>query len=304
MPALIAVGRGYFEEQGLEIELVGGHGDHNMELLGDGHLDAAAMRPSLYFYRAWNSARPMAMVADGGRSIAGKGGGAIVARPALVADGSLRDYPDLRGRRIGLSPDKGDHDWLTIAAALRKGRLTWDDVEVIECDYGDGRHEAVAKGTIDVTTVSNAKSVIQGRDAGAFVPWKYENEVEEGRQAAALMYGPTLRERPQDAMRFMVAYLRGVRDYCDAFQYGRNRDAVLAGVSSVAGLSPDVVARDMVELRLDPDGDLNLESIKADVDWMNEAGALPNPVPLDGVVDNSYREAALRQLGPHAEAKA
>jgi NitT/TauT family transport system substrate-binding protein len=113
------------------------------------------------------------------------------------------------------------------------------------------------------------------------------------------MYGPTLRERPDDALRYMVAYLRGARDYCDAFPHGRNRDEVVAAVAAAAGVSADTVLRDMIQVGLDPNGELNLESIKSDLDWMNEARALPAPVPLEAVIDNSYREAALAALqGP------
>ncbi len=299
-PTLVARGRGYFAAQDLDVEVVGSHGDVAMAMVCDGRIDVAAMRPSLYFYREWSDQRPAALVADGGRLLAGKGGGAIVARPALVANGTLRDYNDLRGLRIGLSPDRGDHDWLTIAAALRKGGLGWDDVEIVECDYGDGRHQALATGSIDVTTVSNAKSVVEGQSTGTFVPWKFENDVEEGRQAAAVIYGPTLREDQDRALRYMVAYLQGARDYYRAFHERRGVDDVIDALAAESGLRAEAVASDVIPLALDPDGYLNMESLKEDLDWMHEAGVIPPTVTVERVVDFSYLEAALAVLGRYA----
>ena len=299
-PTLVAQGQGYFADQDLDVEFVGSHGDHAMEMVCTDEIDVAAMRPSLYFYRDWDQARPAALMADGGRLLPGKGGGAIVARPALIADGKLHDYQDLRGLRIGLSPDKGDHDWLTIATALRKGSLDWDAVEVVECDYGDGRHEALAKGAIDVTTVSNAKSVTQGQATGAFLPWKYENDVEAGRQAAAIIFSHSMRSDSERANRFMLGYLQGARDYYRAFTDGESQASVFAALSGVSGLSADVVAKDIIPLAIDPNGYLNVASLREDLDWMHEAGVIPEAVTPDRVVDYSPLETALAQLGRYA----
>jgi NitT/TauT family transport system substrate-binding protein len=301
-PTLVALGRGYFAEQGLAVDAVDVAGDTGMTMLAEGQLDAGALRPSLYFYRAWRADRPMALVADQGRYVAGRPGGAIVARPSLIEEGALRDYADLRGKRIGLSPDKGDHDWLTIAAALRRGGLSWDDVEVVECDYGALRHQALAAGTIDVSTVSKAASIAEGRAAGAYLPFKFENDVEDGNQQWAVMFGPTLRlDRRDLTVSYLTAYLRGARDYYDAFEHGKDRDSIIQILAEQAGVSAESVAK-ASPLGFDPDGYLNVEGIAADLAWMKEAGSLPQTVPLEGVVDQSYLEAALDELGRYQRA--
>ena len=40
---------------------------------------------------------------------------------------------------------------------------------------GDERHRALADGTIDLTSVGRPQSIAEGREAGAFVVWKYDN---------------------------------------------------------------------------------------------------------------------------------
>jgi NitT/TauT family transport system substrate-binding protein len=298
-PTLVARGRGYFAEQGLDVVPVDVAGDTGMTMLAEGELDAGALRPSIYFYRAWNAERPIALVADQGRYVAGRPGGAIVARPALIEEGRLNDYADLRGLRIGLSPDKGDHDWLTILAALRRGGLTWDDVEVVECDYGAIRHQSLAEGKIDVSTVSKAASIADGRAAGAYLPFKYENDVEDGNQQWAVMFGPTLRQdRPALTVPYMTAYLRGARDYYNAFNRGVGRDTVIQTLAEQAGASREAVEK-ASPLGFDPNGHLNVDGLAADVAFMKEAGSLPASLPFESVVDQSYLEAALDDLGPY-----
>ena len=107
----------------------------------------------------------MAMVADHGLLRPGRGTGTVVARPELIEQVKLQDYSDLREKKIGLSASRGHHDWMTLAWALRRGGLTFDDVEVVTVPFGPAdrprsepsdRHRALADGTIDLTTVGQA----------------------------------------------------------------------------------------------------------------------------------------------------
>src|SRR5581483_11374692 len=87
-----------------------------------------------------------------------------------------------------LSSDRGDHDWLTFAAALRRGGLTFNDVEVVISNFGDERKQAIAEGRIDVATVGRLSSIMQGEADGAFSLWKHEYEIQPGRQQFAVMF--------------------------------------------------------------------------------------------------------------------
>ena len=303
---LVAVGKGYFAEQGLDVELreTGGRREC-IPLIAKGELDVTPQGASVEYFRAWDPQRPLVMVADHGspgrnaNAQGAQGGGGIVARPELVEKGLLRDFADLRGKRIGLSPIRGDHDWRTFAAALRRGGLTFDDVEVVESDFGPPRHKALADGTIDLSTVGQPVSIAAGRESGAFVVWKYGHEVEtSGRQGRTVMFSHRFNtERSDEAQRYVVAHLKGVRDYHNAFVHGTDRDEVIDILAELGGLSREMVANEVAPSTMNPDGYMNLEAIEADVEWYTSEGVLPEPIPVDRFVDHHYVEAALQELG-------
>jgi ABC-type nitrate/sulfonate/bicarbonate transport system substrate-binding protein len=298
-PTLVALGRGYFQEADLEIEVLESGGRRgSIPMLVAGELDISPQGPSLEFFRAWDPERPIIMAADHGSMRPGRGTGAIVARSDLMKSGTLRDYADLRGKRIGLSPLRGDHDWLTFATALRRGGLTFADVEVVTCDFGGGRHEALANGTIDLATVGRPSSITEGRDAGLFDVWKHEYEVRPGRQQRTVMFGhPFWSTRPDEARRYIAAYLRGARDYYGAFELGIDHEAVVDVLAREAGADRGMVANDMAPLGINPDGYLNVEDIAADLGWYQEQDLLDQNVSIDGVVNHRFLEAALAELG-------
>lgn len=298
-PTLVAAGRGYFREQGLDVEVIESGGRRNaVPMLSNEELEVSPQGPSLEFFKAWDPDRPIVMAADHGSMAPGRGSGAVVARPELINSGQLRDYADLKGKRIGLSPTRGDHDWLTFAEALRRGGLTFDDVEVVTVDFGGKRHDALIDGTIDLATVGRLQSIIEAREAGTFLVWKHDYEIRPGRQHRTVMFSHRFAtERPDEARKYVAGYLKGARDYYDAFEQDVGRDGVVEVLARESGYSPESVARDMVPERVNPDGRLNVDDIAADVKWFEDEKLLPRPIPMDRLIDYRFLDAALEELG-------
>ncbi len=297
-PTLVALGRGWFERAGLDVQRVNA-GSHQTGVprLAAGEFDVSPQAPLLGFLKLVDPRHPMVMVADQGSVRAGRGEAAIVARPSLLDSGALADYTALRGKRVGLSRVRGDHDWLTFAAALRQGGLTFDDVEVVICDFGDARHEALRTGVIDVATVNRLGSLMEGRESGAFVVWKHEYEFRQRQERAIVFSYRFWSERTEEAYRFVAAYLGGLREYYRAFEMGIERDAVAAVLSEQSEESVEAILGEMIPMAVDPDGFLLRDAISADVDWLQQQGLLEKPISVDDFVDYRYLEAALAQLG-------
>jgi NitT/TauT family transport system substrate-binding protein len=53
----------------------------------------------------------------------------------------------------------------------------------------------------------------------------------------------------------------------------------------------------MVPEGLNPDGYLNVDDIAADLRWFENEGLLPQPIPVERVVEYRFLEAALAELG-------
>lgn len=97
----------------------------------------------------------------------------------------------------------------------------------------------------------------------------------------------------------MVAYLRGVRDYNDAFMKGEGRaDVVRILTESTAVRDPAVY--DTIQLTgLDPDGRINQVSLQREVDYYWARGHYTGQATPADIVDSSFAEYAARQLGPY-----
>ena len=116
------------------------------------------------------------------------------------------------------------------------------------------------------------------------------------------MYGPELvTERQEVGRRWMTAYIRGLRDYNDAFGPKRQgRDEI------VQILTKHTVVKDpkdydlMRPAGLDPDGKLELRSMRDDLGYYQRVGLVREPIDFSRVIDPSFQEYAILQLGPYA----
>ena len=298
-PTRAASEMGYFREEGLDVKLVEAGGRRvSIPMLMTGELDVCLQGPTVaHFYNMWRSDAPIALVADQGSLRPGYWRHALVARTELLDGGMLRNYEDLRGKKLGLSRERGDHDWVDFASALRRGGLTFDDVEVVTVGYGEDRHHALADGTIDLTTMGRQINLVQGRETGTFDVWKFDHEVTPGRLVRGVMFSHRFREeRPEEAGRYVHGYLRGARVYHDALEHEINREKVM---SLIAGgdVSEDSLQTAHNPVGVNPDGFIDTEALQEEVRWFKEEGFLTQPVPLEQIVVHSYVEAALSDLG-------
>ena len=103
---------------------------------------------------------------------------------------------------------------------------------------------------------------------------------------------PTL---PRD---FFLGYLRGVRDYCQAYHGGSTRKQII-----------DLLIRSGTETRLellndyvwparDPFGRINIDSMLDMQDWFAKNKFTSARLPAERLVDASYAEYAAQKLGP------
>ena len=303
-PTLLGLDRGYFQQQGIDVEVVESGGRRgSIPMLSAGELDVSPQGLSLEFIQAWDPDRPLVMAADHGT--AGGGTGGLVARPELIKSGRLRDFADLRGLRIGLSPIRGDHDWKTFGTALQKGGLSFDDVQVVICDFGEGRHQALANGDLDLSTVGRPSSIAEAQEAGTFVVWKRTSEVEPGdRQGRTVVFShPFWSDRPDDARRYLAAHLQGVREYHNAFVHGAGREGVIDALARQSGEKRETVAK-LTPGVFNPDGYINVPSVKEELGWYEGERLLPHPVPIDRVVNHELLDGALAALGKYQPPKA
>jgi NitT/TauT family transport system substrate-binding protein len=296
----IGMDKGYFQEEGIELDTQTFQtGVAQIAPLGAGQLDIATGAIAAGLFNAIGRDVPLRVVADKGSTPSPEWDfNALTVRKDLIDSGRVRDYPDLKGLTIATT-SKGNSTEVDVAKALEKGGLTWDDIEYTPLSFPD-MITAFGNRAIDAAIVIEPY-ISRIENLGIAVRWRGTTEFYGNQQVAVIMYGPAfVAEQPEVARRWMIAYIRGVRAYNDAF--GPKRQGRDEAVQILVKHTPIKDTADYERMRpagLDPDGKVNLDSMRQDLAYYERAGLVSVPVDLAKVVDTSFQEYAVQRLGPY-----
>jgi NitT/TauT family transport system substrate-binding protein len=99
---------------------------------------------------------------------------------------------------------------------------------------------------------------------------------------------------------YMTAWLRGARDYCQAYHGGSTREAVInALMTSGTERRPELLHKYPWPAR-SPDGRVNTASMLDIQAWYVKNKLVSKAFPAARLVDSSYIDAAVQKLGPFA----
>ncbi len=296
----VGLDKGYYRELGLEIETTPFDSAARMVApLGASQLDVGGGTHSVGLFNAVARGVSIKMVADKGSALPGHGFNGLIFRRDLVESGRLRTAADLRGMRVANSA-RGTVNEGILLAWLRPHGLGLDDIEMVEMGFGE--HAAAFLGGAIEAAVSIEPFLTRNVDQGLATIYSRLDEVLPGYQIASVYYSAQFaREQNDAARRFMVAYLRAVRYYNDAFQRGdaAKRQDVVGILTRYTTVTDPAVYDRMAMPGLHPDGIINVASVAGDQDLWLQLGLLQNRLDLGQVIDGSFAEAAVQTLGPY-----
>ena len=129
------------------------------------------------------------------------------------------------------------------------------------------------------------------------------DDVAAGLQGGVINYGAQfMREKPEAARGFMVAYVKALRDYNDAQRNGPDRELIIDIMAKYVKLPDRSYFEDCEWGRLNPDGRIDRKWIEDEMQWSVQTGLLDRVVPVDQLVDDSYVDYAVGVLGPYKPA--
>jgi len=291
----IAIEKKFFAEQGIEVELAKVDSGATMVTeLANGNLDVSGGSPGAGLYNAVRQGVPMKIVADKGSTLPGHGYFAFLVRKDL-AD-TIRTAADFRGRVIAVTGHmRGASSEVTIGRVLSGAGLKEADVKLVNMTFPD-IIAALGTGKAEIGVVAEPL-VTLAITKGVAVLWKRADEVYPNQQYGALMYGPSIIGKPELARKFMVAYLKGVRFYNDALAGKAPREELVAILSKHTSVKDPEVYRQMAYPGLHPNGTLNVAGMEYDVKWWAANGRMKEAIDPKRLVDLSYAEFAVKQLG-------
>ena len=301
-PFLIADKKGYFKDEGLTVVFTTFASAGQMVVpLSSGQLDAGGGAPAVGIYNAAVHGIDVKVVADRASDAPGYGFDPLLVRTELIKSGRFKSPKDLKGMTFaGNQP--GSVSTVALYELLKKYGLGWSDVKRVNLDYPE--HVAAlqnAKVDASITTEPEASQAVQlggvtrvmGDDA-----W-YPNQ-----EISVLIYGGAfMREHRDLARKFMRAYLRAARYYVGALRGGHfagpNAADVIAILTATTGLKDAAAYKTLTPGSIDPDGKLNLASMRKDLQYFKDQGLIDGNVKVEDVVDESVLNEALKDLGAY-----
>ncbi len=293
----IADAKGYFAEEGLKAEFVSFRTAADMVApLGTGELSAGGGTPSPGLFNAVVRGIPLKIVADRSSSLPGQANLAILVRKDLIDSGQVKELKDLKGKNIAINAT-GSSTEIALEKALDKGGVKRDEVNVVTMPFPD-MLPALGNKAIDVAIDVDPYNA-QAQAQGIAVRWKGEDEVYPNHNTSVLLVGKFAQDNPEAAKRLVTAYVRGIRDYVNAFNKGVGKAEVISILTKATSIKDTALYDKMAIIGVDPDGRANAQSISADQDWYFSKNLMQQKVDMNQVVDNQYIEYALQRLGKY-----
>ncbi|MEJ2181470.1 MAG: ABC transporter substrate-binding protein [Gammaproteobacteria bacterium] len=284
----IAKERGYFEEQGINVIInpFKASGAKMVPFLATGQLFVGGGNVNAGMYNAIANDIPIKIVSDKGTVSPGHGYLALVVRKDHVDSGRYKSFKDLKGMKMAVTA-KGVSQQIVTEMYLKKVGLSLDDIELKFLAYSD-INIALANKSIDAS-VQIEPLVAAAVDKDIAVRVAGDDEIYPNQQSAAIYYSPIFMEKhPEQAKGFMVAYVKGLRDYNDAFEKNKGKEDIIKILTKHTRIKDAAIYQKVVPVGLSPDGMVNVLSLKKDAQWYKEKGYVKAVPDIDNIVDLSY----------------
>src|SRR3984957_16599312 len=302
-PIYIADKLGYFSDEGLNVTVSNFRSASDMVApLGTGELDAGAGSPSAGLYNAVLREVRIKIVADKASSPPGYGATKILVRKDLMDSGRYKQLNDLKGMKFAMNAP-GVSNTATLNALLKMAGLHYSDVDTVNLPFPD--HVAALKNkSVDASASVEPGPAIAIKNGFAELI-KSDDQIIPYHQIAVLLYSEKFAQQPDISRRFMRAYLRAVRFYNGALKDSRlagpNADRVISILAETTKVTDPTIYRDITPTGMNPEGRVNVQSLADDLHFYREQGLIKGDIKLDELVDHSFVDAIVKELGPYRQ---
>ncbi|WP_046175872.1 ABC transporter substrate-binding protein [Domibacillus indicus] len=293
----IANEKGYFDDYNIEVEFATfANSDDMLPALASGEVDIAGGISSASFFNAIAQGIDVKIIADKGHNVKGKSYFTFV----IGADkqNEIKEYSDLKGRKIAVSTEHAVDDYI-FQLMLKEAGLKESDVEfVLMPDFGN-MLAAIQNGSIDAA-LQIEPLITQGVSEGIHVRFGDATDFAPEAQIAMVLGSPQFIDEEQDvSLRFMAAYLKGVRDYNDAFKKGEDKAEIIEIMTEYTALKEADVWKEVFVTGLDPNGKMFTEDIRSQYEMYKRNGAIRGELDFDKAINTEVTEKAVEIIGEY-----
>jgi NitT/TauT family transport system substrate-binding protein len=286
--------KGYFKEFGIKV--VNENLDtaaNSIALLAQNQLQLVEGGISAGYFNALEKNLPVTMVLDRVSSPLGHN---LMLRPDLK--GQITAIRQLKGKVIATN-GQGAVSTYEVGKILESDGLTINDVEIKVLPF---TQYAIAfqNKAIDAA-ITIPPFTAQLLDGGHAVNFKDPDDIVKPHPltiAVSMVNTDWAKANQQLLKNYYVAYLRGIRDYCQAYHGGAVRQAMIdVAINTKTETRPELLHKYPWPAR-SPNGEINIASMLDMQAWYAKNKMSNMQFPPERIVDRSYVDYALGKLGP------
>ena len=283
-PFFLAEEKGYFEDAGLDVELVakGGSSGETYQQVSTGNITAGGATWGAGLFNATKAGASISVIASVSR-IPESGANPS---PLIASDASdVKEASDLKGKKIGI-PGDGGFGIYSVDLALESVGLSVDDVELVNLSPGD-IPAALANGSVDaswsIEPISSA--VISQGIAHELLPIDYQAGVELGAMVFNTEY---VEKHPAAVTAFTAAYLKAVKELEDGGWADPATQKIIAEYTDL----PVETLTSIALTTQDPSGAIDWKDVARQEQFFRDRDALE--FDGDSGIKDIYREDILK----------
>jgi NitT/TauT family transport system substrate-binding protein len=298
-PIYIAYEKGYFKEQGLDVELVPfDSGAKMVAALSAGQLDVGSGEAGTALLNAINQGFDVKVVMGTGSMPKGYGPNPFLVRKDLYDSGEVTDPKDLEGKNIAVNVPRGMVEYL-VSEVLAKGGLTIDDVELVVLPFPE-MSAAFANKAIDAAIMTEPLASKAVND-GLAVVLVGGDEIVDRMQISVMYFGKRLLDPAnwEVGVRYLMGHLKAVRE---VYGGGWKNEEIATIVSEYTNM-PVPVVQNSIKPYSEPNGAIHDATIENVQRYFIERGYVDydQVIPLTEMLEPGFLEEALKRIGTFDE---
>lgn len=291
---LMAIRKGYFKEYGIKLEMEDIESSANvLALLAQGRLNIVAGGISAGYFNAIEKNLPVVIATD---RVSTPIRHNLMIRPDLKDQ--IKEIKDLKGKIIA-SNGTGSVSTYEVGKILERAGLTIADVEIKVIPFPQ-MSVAFANKAIDAAIVI-PPFVWNFADQNIAVPFaEVDDLVTPSPMTIAVIMINTdwAKQNTELVKNYFTAWLRGARDYCQAFHGSAIRSEVIDALISSGNERRSELLHKYPWPARSPNGQVNLVSMLDIQSWYAKSKMINTQFPAERLVDPSYIQHATQKLSP------
>lgn len=284
-PIYVALEKGYYAEEGLDVELQSfTNGTDITTLTATNKLNVGLTGVGPAYWNGVSQGLPLTIIAPGHSE------GNPVASPLMISkkaceDGTIKSVADLKGKKVSVNAPGATELWLE--KALETGGLTIADVDLQYLTFPDAV-TALDSGALDAAIVGEPVAT-QAEQTGLAVRLLSDFPVQNIWPTMVFGNSDWLKANPDAAAGFVKAYLRASADLNANFNDPLN----LAIITKYTNVPADLIAASVKPIYSE-DGTIDLDSLNQLQTFFGGRGLLDYDTPIDPttLIDTQYVDKA------------